>query len=264
MDLQLKGKRAFISGSTAGIGFATALALINEGVHVTINGRSKASVDTAIARLKKATNKHHIGGIAADFSAVSDIEHLFSTIEPPDILINNVGIYKAGSFYDMSDADWQGQFEINVMSGVRLSRFYLPKMLSRNTGRIIFVSSECAELAPPDMLAYSVSKAAMLALSKGLSQLTKGTAVTVNTIVPGSTLSEGAERFLENEAAKSKKTKEAVEAEFFKEVRTSSLLQRFASVDEVASTITYYCSPLTAATNGAAIRVDGGSMGGLL
>ena len=164
----------------------------------------------------------------------------------------------------MDDKDWYRQFEINVMSGVRLSRHYLPKMLENKWGRILFVSSECAELVPPDLLAYSMTKTAMLAIAKGLAQLTKGTMVTVNAVLPGSTLSEGAEEFLAQEAKKSGKTAQEVEADFFKEVRTSSLLQRFASVSEVASTMVYYSSPVAAVTNGAAIKVEGGSTGGLI
>ncbi|WP_431124944.1 SDR family NAD(P)-dependent oxidoreductase [Flagellimonas flava] len=263
MDLQLKGKKAFISGSTAGIGFALAKSMLAEGAEVTLNGRSSKSLEKAMENLQKEIPHGKVNGIAADFENRDDIEQLLDQLPEVDILINNIGIYKAESFFQMKDEDWYRQFEVNVMSGVRLSRLLLPKMLERNWGRILFVSSECASLVPPDMLAYSTTKTAMLAISKGLAQLTKGTGVTINSVLPGSTLSEGAERFLETEAEKMGKTKAEVEADFFKDVRTSSLLQRFASVDEVAHTITYLSSPLAAATNGAAIKIDGGSTSGI-
>lgn len=264
MDLKLKGKIAFISGSTAGIGFATARTLLDEDVKVIINGRTKQSVDKALSQLKKDFPKGHISGYAADFGSKMEVSRLCKSLPDIDILINNVGIYKSASFFEMDDDAWLRQFEINVMSGVRLSRHFLPNMLQKNWGRILFVSSECAELVPPDMLAYSMTKTAMISIAKGLAQLTKAKGVTVNAILPGSTLSEGAKQFLKDKAAKSGKTKEAVESEFFKEVRTSSLLQRFASVDEIASTLVYYCSPLASVTNGAAIKLDGGSTGGLI
>ncbi|NKI31422.1 SDR family NAD(P)-dependent oxidoreductase [Croceivirga thetidis] len=264
MDLQLKGKKAFVSGSTAGIGFAAARAMLREGAEVLINGRSEKSVQAALSKLKKEFPHNSITGFAADFGDLTQTQDLCSSIDNVDILVNNVGIYKSEDFFEMDDKDWFEQFEINVMSGVRLSRYFLPKMLDKNWGRILFVSSECAELVPPDLLAYSMTKTAMVSVAKGLAQLTKSSGVTVNSIMPGSTLSEGAEQFLEDEAAKSGKTKEVVEADFFNEVRTSSLLQRFATVEEVASTMTYYCSPLSSATNGAVVKVDGGSTGGLI
>ena len=264
MDLKLKNKVALVTGSSAGIGLATAKRLIAEGAKVILNGRSKERLDQVIENIRHEFQEAQIDGLAVDFSSSTDVQKLFGAVEKIDILINNVGVYKAESFFEMDDEEWYRQFEINVMSGVRLSRYYLPKMLEQNWGRILFVSSECAELVPPDMLAYSMTKTAMVSIAKGLAQLTKSTGVTINSILPGSTLSEGAEQFLEQEARKSHKTTEEVEAAFFKDVRTTSLLQRFASVDEVASTITYYSSPLASATNGAAIKVEGGSTGGLL
>lgn len=264
MDLHLKGKTAFISGSTSGIGFATAKALLNEGAKVIINGRQKDSVAEAVERLQKMIPKASVEGIATDFSNLAAVESLIKQLPAIDILINNVGIYSSQTFFETKDEDWQRQIEVNLMSGIRLSRFLLPKMIEVNWGRIIFISSECASLVPEDLIAYSTTKAALLALSRGLSQLTAGTQVTVNTIIPGSTGTEGAEIFLANLAQKSNKTRDQVEFEFFKQVRTSSLLQRFASVEEVANTITYYASPLASATNGAAIKIDGGSIGGIL
>jgi len=264
MNLQLKGKTAFISGSTSGIGFATAKTLIKEGVNVVINGRTLEGVNDAIQKLKNEFVEASVKGIPADFSRQEEIESLIKKLPDLDILINNVGIYKSGSFFETSDEDWYDQFEINVMSGVRLSRYCLPKMLDNNWGRILFISSECATLVPEDLIPYSMTKTAMLSISKGLANLTKGTNVTVNSVLPGSTLSEGAEIFLKDAALKEKKTIQEVEEEFFSDIRTSSLIQRFANVDEVANTIAYFASPLSSATNGAAIKVDGGSMGGLL
>jgi len=264
MDLNLTNKVALVTGSTAGIGLATAKGLLAEGASVILNGRSQQKINELINTLSKEYPNTTVSGVAADFEKPEEVQALFGAIDHVDILINNVGIYKAVNFFEMDDKDWYRQFEINVMSGVRLSRHYLPKMLENKWGRILFVSSECAELVPPDLLAYSMTKTAMLAIAKGLAQLTKGTMVTVNAVLPGSTLSEGAEEFLAQEAKKSGKTAEEVEADFFKEVRTSSLLQRFASVSEVASTMVYYSSPVAAVTNGAAIKVEGGSTGGLI
>ncbi|MDG2372086.1 MAG: SDR family NAD(P)-dependent oxidoreductase [Flavobacteriaceae bacterium] len=263
MNLNLKGKTAFISGSTSGIGFATATELAQEGAKVILNGRKQKTVDTALLGLKKKVPNAKVAGIAADFSKASDLLSLQSKLPHLDILINNVGVYSSKSFFETTDDDWQQQFEVNVMSGVRLSRHFLPKMIYAGWGRILFVSSECASLVPPDLIAYSTTKTAILSLSRGLAQLTKGSAVTVNAVIPGSTMTEGADQFLTNLAKKEAKTKEATAADFFKKTRTSSLLQRFASVKEVATTITYLASPLSSATNGSAINIEGGSTGGL-
>ncbi len=264
MDLKLQGKTAFITGSTAGIGFATAQALAKEGVNVVLNGRTKKKLDEAVQKLQQEFPETSISGLVADFGKLNEVAELLNELPGIDILINNVGIYFPGSFFKTDDEDWYNQFEVNVMSGVRLSKQLLPKMLDTNWGRILFISSECATLVPPDMIAYSMTKAAILAVSRGLAQLTKGSGVTVNTVIPGSTLSEGADRFLEQVAENDNKTKSQVEEEFFSKVRTSSLLQRFARVEEVGNTIAYLASPLSSATNGSAIKVDGGSMGGIL
>lgn len=264
MDLQLKGKTAFITGSTSGIGFATAKTLLKEGAKVIINGRTQETVNTAIKRLQEAVSGCEVEGIAADFLEENAVTVVIEQLGSVDILINNVGIYTAQRFFDTTDTDWNRQLTVNLMSGVRLSRAFLPKMMEANWGRILFISSECATLVPADLIAYSTTKAALLALSRGLAQLTSGTPITVNTVIPGSTLTEGAEQFLADVAAKENKTKEVVEEEFFTNVRTSSLLERFASVEEIAHAIAFYVSPLSAATNGAAIKLDGGSMGGIL
>jgi len=264
MDLQLNGKKVFISGSTAGIGFGAAKIFLQEGADIIINGRSDTSVSKAIDRLKELFPSGNIDGIACDFSQSEEVDQLTTQLRDIDILINNVGIYSSQSFFDTSDKNWKDQIEVNVMSGVRLSKALLPKMIEKNWGRILFVSSECATLVPEDLIAYSTTKTALLGISRGLAQLTRGTGVTVNTVLPGSTMTEGAEQFLKNLAEKENKSLAQAETHFFKEVRTSSLLQRFISVEEVANTIVYFSSPLAAATNGAAIKVDGGSMGGIL
>ena len=264
MNLLLQNKTAFISGSTAGIGFSIAKILLVEGVSVIINGRTKERIQEAISKLQNAVPEGKISGIRADFSKKEEVQFLLKQLPPIDILINNVGIFSAQSFEETTDEDWLSHFEVNVMSGVRLSRYCLPRMLDKNWGRILFISSECATLVPDDLIAYSMTKAALLPISRGLAQLTKGTEVTVNTLIPGSTFSEGAQRFLEGVASREQKTVKEIESEFFTEVRTSSLLQRFATVEEVASMATYLVSPLAVATNGAAVKVDGGSMGGIL
>ena len=261
MDLHLKGKKVFISGSTKGIGFETARLLLQEGATVIINGRTKKSVEAALSSL----NSDNVSGLVADFLEDSQVETLIDHIPNDiDILVNNVGIFRGKEFKDETVDDWNDHFKVNLMSGVQLSKHFLPEMIKRNWGRIIFVSSECATLVPSDLLSYSVSKASINVFSSGLAKLTKGTNVTVNTIVPGSTLSEGSKKFLEETAKRENKTVEEVEKNFFKDVRGSSLLGRFAKVEEVASTIVYLCSAAASATNGASVRVDGGSMGSII
>ena len=261
MDLHLKGKKVFISGSTKGIGFETARLLLQEGATVIINGRTKKSVEAALSSL----NSDNVSGLVADFLEDSQVETLIDQIPNDiDILVNNVGIFRGKEFKDETVDDWNDHFKVNLMSGVQLSKHFLPEMIKRNWGRIIFVSSECATLVPSDLLSYSVSKASINVFSSGLAKLTKGTNVTVNTIVPGSTLSQGSKKFLEETAKRENRTVEEVEKNFFKDVRSSSLLGRFAKVEEVASAIVYLCSAAASATNGASVRVDGGSMGSII
>ena len=261
MDLHLKGKKVFISGSTKGIGFETARLFLEEGATVIINGRTKKSVEAALSSL----NSDNVSGLVADFLEYSQVETLIDQIPNNiDILVNNVGIFRGKEFKDETVDDWNDHFKVNLMSGVQLSKHFLPEMIKRNWGRIIFISSECATLVPSDLLSYSVSKASINVFSSGLAKLTKGTNVTVNTIVPGSTLSEGSKKFLEETAKRENKTVKEVEKNFFKDVRSSSLLERFAKVEEVASTIVYLCSAAASATNGASVRVDGGSMGSII
>lgn len=261
MDLHLKGKKVFISGSTRGIGFETARLFIEEGATVIINGRTKKSVEAALSSL----NSDNVSGLVADFLKDSQVETLIDQIpDDIDILVNNVGIFRGKEFKDENVDDWNDHFKVNLMSGVQLSKHFLPEMIKRNWGRIIFISSECATLVPIDLLSYSVSKASINVFSSGLAKLTKGTNVTINTVIPGSTLSEGSIKFLEETAKRENKTVEEVEKNFFKDVRSSSLLGRFARVEEVASTIVYLCSKAASATNGASVRVDGGSMGSII
>lgn len=264
MDLKLSGSKAFISGSTGGIGFAIARLLAVEGAEVILNGRDEKRLQKAQSTILSNTPGAKVSGIVADFGDVSSVNQLITQLGEIDILINNVGIFTSQSFEDTSDDNWYRLFEVNVMSGVRLSRALLPGMLKRNKGRVLFVSSECAALVPSDLIAYSMTKAALLNISRGLAQITKGTEVTVNAIIPGSTLSEGVERFLEDQASREGVSKETVEKNFFTEVRTTSLLGRFAHVDEVANAAVYLSSPLAAATNGAGIKVDGGSIPGMI
>ncbi len=264
MDLQLDKEVAFISGSTKGIGYAVARILLQEKASVILNGRTQKSVDAAIHNLKKEFPKAEISGIAADFKRVEEVSSLLEKLSDVSILINNVGIYTSVPFLEAPDKDWYEQFEVNVMSGVRLSKYCLPKMLKNNSGRIVFVSSECASLVPADMMAYSMTKASLMAISRGLAQMTSGTRVTVNTVMPGSTLSEGASQFLRETATQKGSTTKQIEEDFFEEIRPSSLLKRFATVEEVANTIVYLASPLSAATNGAVIKIDGGSVGGII
>jgi len=258
MDLKIKDKIAFISGSTAGIGFAIAKRLADENAQVIINGRTQASVDKAVTELKELTNNQKISGIAADFSKIDEINNLLKTLPDVDILINNAGIFEPKEFADIPDEDWFRLFDINVMSGVRLSRHYFPKMLEKNWGRIIFISSESAVSIPSEMIHYGMTKTAQLAVSRGLAELTKGTDVTINAILPGPTRSRGIGGFLEDLSTAGNITTEQVEQDFFKNMRPTSLLQRFADVEEVADTVAYYVSSLASATNGASIRVEGG------
>lgn len=258
MDLKLKDKTVFISGSTAGIGFATAHRFLQEGAKVTINGRTKQSVDNAVEKLKSLVSNANISGIAADFANVEDVNNLINELPEVDILINNAGIFEPKAFAEIPDEDWFRFFEVNVMSGIRLARHYFPKMLSKNWGRIIFISSESAVFIPDEMIHYGMTKTAQIAVSRGLAELTKGTNVTVNSILPGPTKSKGVGNFIEDLSKANNQSIEEVEDDFFKNMRPTSLIQRFASVDEIADTTVYFSSPLASATNGASIRVEGG------
>lgn len=264
MNLQLKDKTAFISGSTAGIGFAIAKKLLEEDVIVVINGRSQQGVDQAVQELKAITGKSNVSGIAADFSKAEEVNHIIVQLPEVDILVNNAGIFEPKPFVEIPDEDWFRFFEINVMSGVRLSRHYFPGMLKRNQGRIIFISSESAVLIPDEMIHYGVTKTAQVAVSRGLAELTKGTHVTVNTILPGPTRSRGIGDFIKDMAKSDGISAAEVEKNFFADLRPTSLIQRFASIDEIANLVVYISSPLASATNGAALRADGGLIRSIL
>ncbi|MBN3520279.1 SDR family oxidoreductase [Algoriphagus lutimaris] len=264
MDLELIDKKVLISGSTAGIGYAIAERFLKEGAEVIINGRTKESVNNSIESLKNSTGSEKISGVAADFSKVEDVNRLIAKVPEIDILINNAGIFEPKAFEEIPDEDWFRFFELNVMSGVRLSRHYLPKMLQKNWGRIIFISSESGVFIPEEMIHYGMTKTAQISISRGLAELTKGTNVTVNSILPGPTKSKGVGIFIEDLAKSNYTSTEEVEKDFFKKMRPTSLIQRFASVEEVANTVVYFSSPLASATNGASIRVEGGLVKSIL
>lgn len=264
MDLQLKGKLALVTGSTLGIGFATAVALAKQHAVVIVNGRTEKGTSEAISRLKKAVPGAHVHGLAADLSKVEGVSTLLSKFPKVDILINNLGIFEPKEFVDIPDADWSRFFEVNVMSGVRLSRAYLPGMLSQNWGRIVFVSSESGVIPPSEMIHYGMTKTAQIAIGRGLAELTKGTNVTVNSVLPGPTASEGVSDFVQSMAQKNKMSVAEFEKDFFKTARPLSLIQRFLTVEEVANTIAFIASPLASGTNGAPIRVEGGCIKSLL
>jgi NAD(P)-dependent dehydrogenase (short-subunit alcohol dehydrogenase family) len=258
MDLQLTGKTALVSGSTAGIGLAIAKELAEEGAHVTINGRTAERVQHAMEEIRATHPKGKIEGVAADLATSAGTEVLFQQLPQVDILINNLGIFEPKEFSEISDSDWMRFFEVNVLSGVRLSRHYLPGMVRKNWGRVIFISSESALQIPVEMIHYGMTKTAQLAIARGLAESVAGTGVTVNSVLPGPTRSEGVGSFVNDMAKRGKTSAEKIEKEFFEKARPSSLLKRFATVDEVAAMATYVASPRSSATNGASLRVDGG------
>lgn len=258
MKIDLSGKTALVTGSTAGIGHAIARGLASSGAAVVVNGRTKAKVDAAVAAIAKAAAGSKVSGIAADVATAAGCNSLVAALPEVDILINNAGIFEPKDFFEISDEDWSRFFEINVMSGVRLARAYLPGMLKRNWGRVVFISSESALNIPKEMIHYGMTKTAQLAISRGLAELTRGTAVTVNSVLPGPTMSEGVETFVKDLAEQNGQSVDDAAANFVKQHRPSSLLQRFASVEEVANMVVYVSSREASATNGASLRVEGG------
>jgi NAD(P)-dependent dehydrogenase (short-subunit alcohol dehydrogenase family) len=259
MNLQLENKTALVTGSTKGIGFAIARLLVAEGASVIINGRNEDSTRKAAQKLGRRAC-----GVAADVSTAAGCAELFRQAPHVDILVNNAGIFEPKPFLEIPDSDWERFYQVNVMSGMRLTRAYLPGMLQRNWGRIVFMSSESGVQIPEEMIHYGMTKAAALALANGIARLTRGTGVTVNAVLPGPTASEGVKEFVGRLALNAGQTPDEFEKEFFRKVRPTSLLQRFATVDEVANLVAYLCSPLASATNGAAVRVDGGVVRGTL
>ncbi|MBE9180120.1 SDR family oxidoreductase [Oculatella sp. LEGE 06141] len=264
MDLQLSDKTAFVSGSTAGIGLAIASALAQEGATVIVNGRSQERVASAIETIQKAVPAANLQGIVADLSTRTGTTEAFQQAPRVDILVNNLGMYEPKSFAEITDEDWQNIFEVNVLSGIRLSRHYLPLMFEKDWGRIIFISSESAVNIPAEMIHYGVTKTAQVAIARGLAETTVGTGVTVNSILPGPTRSEGVETFVQNLAASQGTGVSEVEKEFFEKTRPSSLIKRFATPAEVAAMVAFVASPLSSATNGAALRVEGGLVRSIL
>lgn len=264
MDLGIKGKIAVVTGSTAGIGFAIANTLAQEGANVIVNGRTQKRVDAAVAKINGQTVKVDVRGIAADLSAPGGVQAFTKAVAEADILVNNLGIFEPQPFAEIPDANWQRFFEVNVMSGVRLSRQYLPGMLRKNWGRIIFISSESGQQIPAEMIHYGMTKTAQIAVARGLAESVAGTNVTVNSILVGPTASEGVGTFVEDLAKQQGISKEEFEKKFFESVRPSSLLKRFETPEEVAAVVAFVASAQSATINGAAVRADGGVVRSIL
>ncbi|KIZ32707.1 MULTISPECIES: SDR family oxidoreductase [Rhodopseudomonas] len=258
MKIDLSGKTALVTGSTSGIGHAIALGLAGAGADIVVNGRSQDRVDHAVAAIAKSAPGRKIIGVAADVSTADGCDAVVTAFPDVDILINNTGIFEPKPFFDIPDEDWTRFFDVNVMSGIRLSRAFMPAMLARNWGRIVFIASESAIMIPKEMIHYGMTKTAQLAVSRGLAEMTRGTAVTVNAVLPGPTMSEGVETFVADLAKQNGQSEQEAAANFIKQHRPGSLIQRFASVEEVANMVVYVSSKEASATNGAALRVEGG------
>lgn len=264
MNYHLDHKLCLVTGSTAGIGFAIAEALAGEGARVIINGRTDDRVAEAIKKIHAKHPKAKLEAFAGDLSQADEVDEVYKRFPEVDVLVNNLGVYEPKSFDKITDADWHAIIETNFFSGVRLSRAYLPIMLNHNWGRIIFISSESAVQIPKEMIHYGVTKTMQVALARGLAETTKNTGVTVNSVLPGPTRSEGVETFVKNLAKDQGKSVAEVEKDFFTTVRPGSLIQRFATNEEVANMVAYVASPLSSATNGAALRVEGGCVTSIL
>ena len=258
MNIQLHGKTAIVTGSTAGIGFAIARGLAESGASVIVNGRTEQRVSQAISKVQAEVPKAQLRGVPADLGTAEGAANLIRQVPQADILINNLGIFEVKPFFEISDEDWERFFRVNVLSGVRLARHYTPGMVQRKWGRVIFISSESGVQIPAEMVHYGMTKTAQLAVSRGLAETVAATGVTVNAVLAGPTFSEGAGRFLEQAQAQSGKSFAEVEKNFFKNLRPSSLLKRFATTEEVANMVVYLVSEQASATSGAAVRVDGG------
>ena len=264
MDLGLKDRRALVSGSTAGIGLAIALELAREGAEVIVNGRTQARVEQALASIQAEVPRARLLGFAADLGSAQGVAQLVGQFSEIDVLVNSLGIFEPRSFADIKDEEWLRMFEINVLSGIRLSRAYLPGMKKRSWGRVIFIASESAVQIPVEMIHYGMTKTAQVSVASGLAKDCEGTGVTVNSILVGPTASEGVGVFVKQLAAKNKLTEAQMEQEFFKSARPTSLLKRFIQPSEVASLVAYVASERASATTGAALRVEGGLLSGIL
>jgi NAD(P)-dependent dehydrogenase (short-subunit alcohol dehydrogenase family) len=258
MNLKLIGKTALVTGSTAGIGLAIAESLVAEGANVVLNGRTRERVEGAVQTVKAGVDNARVSGVVADLSTPEGAQKVIDGIPEVDILVNNVGTYQLRAFDEISDEEWLGLFQLNVMSGVRLSRHYLPRMRAKNWGRVVFISSESGINIPVEMVHYGMTKAAQLAISRGMAETTVGTSVTVNSILPGPTAREAVEHFLNDFAGGKEMSREDIEKEFFEKARPSSLLKRFSDTKEIGDVVAFVCSPLASSINGAALRVDGG------
>jgi NAD(P)-dependent dehydrogenase (short-subunit alcohol dehydrogenase family) len=258
MNLGLQGKTAVVSGSTAGIGFAIAAALAAEGAHVIVNGRTEARVTASLDKIRQSVPNASVRGVAADLGTSSGVDTFLKQVPQGDVLVNNLGIFEAKPFAEISDADWLRFFEVNVLSGVRLARKYLPGMLKKNWGRVIFISSESAQHIPAEMIHYGMTKTAQVAVARGLAESVAGTGVTVNSVLPGPTASEGVAGFVEAMAKQQNVSKAEIEKEFFARIRPTSLLKRFETTEEVAAVVAFVASAQATAINGAAVRAEGG------
>jgi NAD(P)-dependent dehydrogenase (short-subunit alcohol dehydrogenase family) len=258
MDLDLQGKTAVVSGSTAGIGFAIAATLAAEGASVVVNGRTQARVAGAVESIRRGTGGAQVSGVAADLGSATGVEAFVKQVPRADVLVNNLGIFEVKPFAEISDADWLRLFEVNVLSGVRLARHYLPGMRERNWGRVIFISSESALHIPAEMIHYGATKTAQAAVARGLAESLAGSGITVNSVLAGPTASEGAMAFVRGLADEQGVTPAEIERQFFEKMRPTSLLKRFESPDEVAAVVAFVASPRASAVSGAAVRAEGG------
>jgi len=258
MNLKLENKLALVTGSTAGIGLAIATSLAREGTRVIVNGRTAGRVGQAMQTICTAQPDAKLEALPIDLSTADGASEAVRRFPEVEVLVNNLGIFEPKPFEEIPDADWLRFFEVNVMSGVRLSRTYLPKMKVRNWGRIVFISSESGLQIPAEMVHYGMTKTAQIAIARGIAETCAGTGVTCNAVLPGPTGSEGVKEFVGSLAKQSGLSFAEMEKEFFLKARPTSLLKRFATPEEVAAMVTFVCSPLASATNGAALRVDGG------
>ena len=264
MDLGLKGKTAVVSGSTAGIGFGIAVALAREGANVIVNGRTSARVESALQKIRSLVPTANISGVAADLGMKEGVLSFIKRVPQTDVLVNNLGIFEVKPFLEIPDEDWQRFFEVNILSGVRLARHYLPGMLKKNWGRVIFISSESGQQIPAEMVHYGMTKTAQIAIARGVAESIGGSSVTVNSVLVGPTASEGAGEFVDSFAKEKGITKAEVEKEFFQNIRPSSLLKRFETTEEVAAVVAFLAGNQSVTINGAAVRADGGVVRSIL